>query len=279
MSEKEDSIDWLRSRGVEVETPEDRKEASARQEELKSLKPGDVDTVTIAFVKLPCDDSEQCSETQAVLKSTVNGDQMVQYLKSCFTDGQIDMESLRQTAASKLIGNNIASSAVADKISPETLAAAGGSVEKFRLGSDVFLYLDEVGTLKSLPPNKHAAKLAAKCGFGENIPFFGDIYVCRYKSNVLRNAPFTLNELNEPKWMREAYEYQMKTQKDSGVEGIRMGIDDINTQGGEGKGKLLVREESDVICLGYSWTQTTEDIEVVLPLKDKSVSESARTYS
>ena len=47
----------------------------------------------------------------------------------------------------------------------------------------VYIYLDEVGMLKGLPPNRRASGIAKTCGF-DDAQFFGGVYV--YSTNCLR---------------------------------------------------------------------------------------------
>lgn len=231
----EESIEWLRSRGVEVETPEDRKKEAERLREQKSLKEGDPGTRAVKFVVLPTEHNKACYEEKVVLKDEAKGDQLESFFKQRFVGGSVDVEQLRQTARTNLIGNTEAGDVVADKITPEVIESSGGSTEKFRLGEKEFLYLDGVGALKALAPNKHASALAAKCGFGDEIPFFGEIYVCRYNSVTKRNEDFTLDDLTDEFWAKQAFEYSMQNMRlreDTGA----MSAEEIITKGGQEEG-------------------------------------------
>lgn len=47
----------------------------------------------------------------------------------------------------------------------------------------VYIYLDEVGMLKGLPPNRRASGIAKTCGF-DDAQFFGGFYVCLRKNTI-----------------------------------------------------------------------------------------------
>jgi hypothetical protein len=65
-------------------------------------------------------------------------------------------------------------------------AADDGAVETFALvrpaksnnHTGVYIYLDEVGMLKGLPPNRRASGIAKTCGF-DDAQFFGDVFIGR----------------------------------------------------------------------------------------------------
>ena len=247
MSEEstEDSIEWLRSRGVQVETPEDRKQEAADLRAQKALKEGDPGTRVVKFVVLPTDHNTACYEETVVLRDGAKGDQLEAILKQRFVGGKVDVEQLRQTARNSLIGNSEAGSVVSDKITPDVIESSGGTTEKFRLGEKEFLYLDGVGALKSLAPNKHASVVAAKCGFGEDVPFFGEMYLCRYNAESKRNEDFTLKDLKDEFWAKQAFEYSMQNMRlreDTGAQSAEQ----IITKGGQEEGRMLAIQASCV---------------------------------
>mmetsp|Transcript_13728 Transcript_13728/g.15640 ORF Transcript_13728/g.15640 Transcript_13728/m.15640 type:complete len:175 (+) Transcript_13728:60-584(+) len=171
--DKTDNIEWLRSRGIEVETPDDRKKQENLLSSLKSLQVGDAETTSFSYVYIAADDSVPLQLETAVLPKSLNtGDQLPLLLKEKFSQGSVDETALRKTAEKHFVGNMTAAPELAKKLTPQAIAGQGGSVEVFKLGEEVNLYLDAVGALKQLPRNNRATAFASKCGFGE-VPFFG----------------------------------------------------------------------------------------------------------
>lgn len=255
----EASIAWLREHGVTVETPADRLAEASLSQELSKLSTGAPGTRTFTYVKVPCADGEQMTSEEAVVYADArgNGDQLPRLLKPNFSSGQVDAEALRRSAENHLGSANAAS--VASKVSPASIAAGGGAVETWRLADGVNIYLDEVGSLKQLPLNRRAQRLAAQCGFGE-VPFFGDVFVGRVDgSRGNRNADLPLSALDpgsaDGAWLQTAAHANMARQAAEDPAGHRVGgmtAEELNSQGGEGA--------------GYTWSQTGEEVEVTVAL-------------
>ncbi|KAL9183879.1 hypothetical protein ACHAXT_004735 [Thalassiosira profunda] len=210
---------WLRDRGIQIETPKDRREAEAVLsgsaedrplsivEQVQRLSLGsDGGNDGIKFVYLPHDTSRSMT-TLYLPKRLVDalgpaGDMIPTYIKSFFADGKSIDDTLfkEQAAKQNLIGGDIAqfaSAAAKEKGMPEapdkltsaalTNATAGGSVETFPLvrpsstnkNEGVYIYLDEVGLLKHLPNNQRASALAQQCGYSPAPNFYGDVFVGR----------------------------------------------------------------------------------------------------
>jgi hypothetical protein len=252
--EQAESLQWLRDRGIEVETPEDRSRAREIAASMSKLSAKDVDTSTFTYVHIPADPNVPMSEKTAVVYSDNrgNGDQLLTLLKPCFSSGTVDGDALRRVAESTHLGNE-SSGDVLKKVTPASIASGGGAVETFRLADGVSLYLDAVGALKSAPANPRGAQLASQCGYGD-VPLFGDLYVGR-RSQV-RNESFKLVEMSSNcQWLKEAASENMARQQvESQFRGGGMTADELNERGGEGD--------------GYMWKQTTEEVEVNVPLPD-----------
>jgi hypothetical protein len=151
--------------------------------------------------------------------------------------------------------------------------AAQGSVEKFALVhptasnhfTGVNIYLDEVGMLKRLPLNTRASDYAARAGYNPAPQFYGNVFLGRIKAQpVLQNVSLALGKdtaMDAP-WLLQAtidnLEYQTDLNKITGRNDVQEAVD-----GTEGKEK---NEE------GYTWTQTEEELEVVLPLPFDAIS-------
>ena len=248
------SLQWLRDRGIEVETPEDRTRARAIAASMTKLKSTDQNTRTFTYVHIPADATVQMQEIQGVVYSDARGkgDQLLTILKSCFSTGTVDADALRRVAQSTHLGTQ-ESGEVLSKVTPASIASDGGAVETFRLADGMNLYLDAVSALKSLPPNTRAAQLARQCGYGE-VPLFGDMFVGRLNSDSQRNVSFTLKEMapDQP-WLKEAVKQNLQKQaREAPYRSGGMTADELNAKGGQGE--------------GYSWKQTTEDVEVSVPL-------------
>jgi len=167
-------------------------------------------------------------------------------------------------------------------VSTEALkaVAAQGSVEVFSLVRPVpsnnfvgvNIYLDEVGALKRLRLNKRASELGAKAGFNPAPTFYGDVFVGRITNKpILKNINFQLGIDTSPdaKWlqgaMMENLQYQTEmnslTGKNNEVQPSNDGEDGV------------AKTENDGL---YSWTQTDEEVEIVLPLTKNVVSKDVK---
>ena len=250
--EQEESLQWLRDHGIEVETPEDRKRASAIAASMSKLRATDVDTRTFTYVYIPSDSNAPLKELTGVVYSDVrgNGDQLLTMLKPCFSSGTVDADALRRVAESTHLGNKESGNALS-KVTPASIASGGGAVETFRLADGISLYLDAVSALKSLPANARASQLAARCGYGD-VPLFGDMFIGRL-SNA-RNEPFTMLDMDpDQQWLKDAVAQNLTRQSmESKYRSGGMTADELNEKGGAGE--------------GYSWKQTTDDVEVSVPL-------------
>ena len=184
---------WLKDRGIQIETANDRKQADSVLAGGRDRPPTVVEQVLgqvqslsidehegISFVYLPSDTSKPMSNLRLpsrLAEALGGGDVLPSYVKSFFADGKsIDdnlmQEQLGKQNLHKLTGSSDESMT---KLSSAALSSvtATGSVETFPLVrpsstnhfEGVYIYLDEVGLLKHLPNNSRASKLAAQCGY------------------------------------------------------------------------------------------------------------------
>jgi len=149
----EERLEWLRSRGVLVETSEERKAKEhllkqQQQQALNSSLSGD----QVKFVLIPADSAKDIEQKWMPWNNDVKGvDLLETYLKPVFSaagSSYIDIDMLKKQASNHFGTENIPT------ISDASLrnAAAQGSVESFRLvppmESNKFqminFYLDEV---------------------------------------------------------------------------------------------------------------------------------------
>ena len=178
----------------------------------------------------------------------------------------------------------------AQSLTPQAFADATqqGSVETFALvrpaevnsNAGVYIYLDEIGVLKELKKNPRAAAIAASCGH-VGVSFAGDVYVGRVCTQPvpMRNGDFFIKDLDSSNdWIKTAPEENYKY----GI-GMKEVEAALNSKGNSQQIKLGGFDEGEMPRGAapdgsYSWTQTNDDVEVVVPLqpgtraKDLSVS-------
>lgn len=246
---------------------------------------GSEDIVT--FVKIPADTSKPLEELSFPVSANQTGDALAEHLKPLFGANakNIDMTLFQKQAATQLLSTDAT-------VSPEALAqvAQEGNVETFTLVhalpsnhfTGINIYLDEVGMLKRLPLNTRAGSYAARAGFNPEPQFYGDVYMGRIKVQyamhsihvltccwiwltlypktkpALTNVSFTLGEDTSPEapWLQKAtmenLEYQKQFNEFTGRSELQKAVD-----GTDGVAKAET---------GYEWTQTDEELEVVVPL-------------
>mmetsp|Transcript_9691 Transcript_9691/g.23385 ORF Transcript_9691/g.23385 Transcript_9691/m.23385 type:complete len:289 (+) Transcript_9691:2-868(+) len=211
--------------------------------------------------KFPADESKPYE--LITTKGYVAEDCMLTLLKPMFAGGAIDTETAKKTALAQM-GQDVSTMG----LNHLGDAADGGVVETFALvrpcktndQCGVYIYLDEVGMLKQLPPNPRARSLAAACSF-HGADFFGDVYVGRTKCNPapMRNIDFTLSDMDSSSpWLKRAaaenYDYGL------GMAEIRDSINATNPGGAQqAEDESTVKNED-----GFTWTQSEEDLEIVL---------------
>ena len=124
-------------------------------------------------------------------------------------------------------------------------------------------YLDEAGTLKSLPLNKRASAFATLCGY-ENVQIYGDVYLGRTcMSNEgrgpIRNISFHLFEVDSSaEWLKNIIQLNYQ-------HGIKANMVAMESE----TNKMNGQESKAVDSSGhqYKWSQTedTVDINIILP--------------
>jgi hypothetical protein len=168
----------FRERGIEIELRGDRNKKDAGVHAPKRY---------VKLVKIPHDESVAITEFSMPVESGVVGDQFTTLLRVYFYHGTVDILDAKEAASKQFINHDIS-------ISQKTITklAGEGSVEVFPLAQPndankmckVSFYLDEVGQLKKLEPNKRASHFAELCGF-QNVPLVGDIFVGRVGPNPI----------------------------------------------------------------------------------------------
>jgi len=254
----EERIDWLRSKGIQIDIPGERKAK-------KMINPNDIRIVKC--VRIPCDNKQPLEEVELQVDKTGFGDQLLQALKPSFAvkdTSAFNMDILKETAAKQFGNQDI-------KISDDILASMceNSSVEVFNLDhpcaankyEGVAVYLDEASQLKALPPNKRATQIARECGF-QDVPLAGDVYLGRTamkgKSDaVLTNVDFTLEDVNSNGWMKGAEARNYEAKAASGQ--IDMSGDSLKKVSGDSGGSWDSR--------GLKWTETMDTMDVVFSMR------------
>mmetsp|Transcript_41147 Transcript_41147/g.46759 ORF Transcript_41147/g.46759 Transcript_41147/m.46759 type:complete len:347 (-) Transcript_41147:197-1237(-) len=262
----EDRINYLRERGVLVETPEERR--------LGTKKATINDGEAVSFLFLPHDTSKPMKEVVFRCNSNKgkgDNDELMEYLKPMFTAAanggkDVDLELFRRNRESQ---QTLASSSVPGEVSLETLhkVAEQGNVEKFVLVHPtesnkyvgVNIYLDEAGMLRRLPLNTRATDYAKRAGYNPAPQFYGNVFLGRIQAKpVLRNIDLKMGKDTsfDASWLQQApmdnTSHQMKLNQMTGRNETQAAV--IGTDGTEKKEK------------GYTWTQTEEEIEILLPI-------------
>mmetsp|Transcript_11633 Transcript_11633/g.26901 ORF Transcript_11633/g.26901 Transcript_11633/m.26901 type:complete len:379 (-) Transcript_11633:189-1325(-) len=269
----EERVSYLRQNGVEITDPAEEKE-KARQAAAVAAGGGGV--VAFRYVRIPVNEAEPFEQLEAVLPlgpdgQLPGGDQIPALVKSAFGDRSkgINERVLRDHARTQL-GEAAAS------LTPRALTEAtlDGSVETFALArpaeankyQGVYIYLDEVGVLKQLPPNPRGNALARSCGHQE-AKFHGELYIGRVATRPapMRNADLLLSDLDsDADWLKAApaenFEYnvamqemQAQLQTTGNVQQMNMGGTKELPSGGDDQ---------------LQWTQTAEDVEVVIKVPE-----------
>ena len=115
----------------------------------------------------------------------------------------------------------------ASKLTASSLdkVASQGSVETFPLvhpsstnnNRGVYVYLDEVGMLRRLPPNLRASGFARACGYSPAPSFYGDVFVGRVETKpAIRNVDFVVGEDTDlsAEWVKRAVRENVEWQQE-----------------------------------------------------------------
>jgi len=281
--------EWLKDRGVQIETPSDRRRAEKAssgdsvsildQMIMMRLQDSDADDgsqsheQSIKFVYIPHDDSRPVrtlSVPVAVSRSTP-GDALPGYVKPFFAADRtsIDASLLKEQAMKQFAGGDLAQLAET-KLSAETMnaVAAQGSVETFPLVhpadtnqmTGVYIYLDECGLLKKLPTNRRASQLAEACGYNPAPNFYGDVFVGRVKTQPkLDNIDFVAGVDTDPSsatWIQRAVSENLAWQQEMNKVTGKTGQTQLGQAGTDG---AVAIEDY------FTWTQDDDELEIIVP--------------
>jgi hypothetical protein len=264
----EERLAWLRDRGIQVTTPEERKVSQM----ANVMRQADtVSNAEVSYVLIPADTSKPLQELN-FRPDTLPGDRLVEHLKPAFArEAQsVDIGLLQQQATQTLAASPDTPSTVSDATLRQVASEA--NVETFHLVhasatnqyTDVVIYLDEVGMLKRLSLNTRASKYAYLAGFNPAPQFYGDIFIGRLQRKpTLRHKSFVLGIDTAPDapWLQAAtlenLQRQMELNRMTGRSDTQLAV------AGDGQ----MKQED-----GFSWVQTEEELEVVIPLPVKTQS-------
>eukprot|EP00934_Nitzschia_sp_Nitz4_P004854 Nitzschia sp. Nitz4//scaffold351_size16537//459//7245//NITZ4_008851-RA/size16537-augustus-gene-0.0-mRNA-1//1//CDS//3329548881//4844//frame0 len=276
--------DWLRSRGIQIETPEDRRDASKENSVLNALAAVSIqgenvdgnDDDSIPFVLIPQDDNKsiQTLKLPRSLAQDSVGDALPDFCKPYFADNKsIDATLLSEQATKQFAGGDLQGLSKTNiSASAMNAVAAQGSVETFPLVhpadtnnfQGVYIYLDEVGLLKKLPLNRRASAIAEACGYSPAPQFFGDVFVGRVQTKPrLSNVPFEAGVDTDrgAAWMQRAVAENLAWQQEMNRVSGKSGQTQPSAIGTEGKAAV---EDS------FEWTQEDDEVELSVSLTSDS---------
>lgn len=275
---------FIQQKGVQVETTEERKRkqviaAMNQADALHQQQSQSSDNDEVLYVMIPTDTSKPLQQLSFRPDKSVSGDALVQHLQSAFTvkdDETIDIDLLRQQQQSQQT-TLLASATELPTVSDTTLRKVSeqASVETFTLVqpaptnqyTSIVFYLDEVGMMKRLPLNTRASDYCSLAGYNPAPIFYGTIYIGRIQQKPrIRNISFRLGPDTsfDALWLRSAMseniQHQLEMNKHTGNDNNHR---QVGVAGSDGN----VQIEDD-----YSWTQTEQEIEVVVLLPIDAIS-------
>ncbi|CAJ1936273.1 unnamed protein product [Cylindrotheca closterium] len=264
----EERMQWLRDRGILIETPEERKwQSEAEATKSSSSAP----TETVSYVLVPADSNLPMQELTFESSQDVGGDGLLEHVKPTFAKDskKVDLSLLQQPSPMQM------GSSSPGNVSEDALkkVAQDGQVEIFNLvhptPSNKFvginIYLDEIGLLKRLPLNNRASDFARDVGYNPPPQFYGDVFLGRVHRRgaiLIRNISFVLNDtIPNADWLQQGatqnLEYQMEMNQITGRQETQTEV--------AGSNGVASQE------VGYTWTQTEEEVEVVAPLPNADI--------
>jgi len=209
------------------------------------------------YLLIPCDDSTPVRELTIDAEQDKGDADLKSHLTTHFSEGTVDPK-----AVEKQLGglSNAMDLSVLEQGTVETFPLTRPSASNGM--SSVNFYLDECGVLKNQPRNARASQLAVECG--HNAPFHGDIFVAREVTGASgRNlVDFRMEDMSSSAaWMKSAaqanYEHHLATKK-------------MHDQMGDSFQHVNLSDHGDNLTGGsfdnYSWTQSTEEVEVRVPI-------------
>jgi CS domain len=231
---------------------------------------------SIGFVMIPCDSSKPMRQIflPPSYSNESAGDRLPDFVKPYFADRRTVDVSLMKEQAQKTIASSskqIQSLDTQDNISAANLNAIAtqGSVETFPLVrpassnnyQGIYLYMDELGMLKKLPPNPRATAMAQECGWPPQ-KFYGDVFVSRVQTKPrLENVSFLLGrdtDRSTALWMQRAPHENREWHETAKAIAERTKNDFSEKK----------EEETTAKCddeIAMTWEQNEEELEIRIP--------------
>ena len=231
---------YLRERGVEVETSEDRQQ---KKEVVPLRGAGE-----FVYLKLPHTPTESVSRLHGPVSK---GDSLLTLLKPVFADKTLmDKRAVERETTdrlSKMLSQHSVEAPSFDTL--HALASEEGHVEAYPLARDsssgrhVSLYIDGIGALRERPRNARAEQLCAACGL-HGLQIRGDAYVGRTQAGPqgLRNVDFYESELDP------SSDWCVASLRSHHAQSQAMRPVDVKSGSGE----------------NYKWSQTDDEVEIIV---------------
>eukprot|EP00746_Dinoflagellata_sp_MGD_P027448 gnl/MRDRNA2_/MRDRNA2_16480_c0_seq1.p1 gnl/MRDRNA2_/MRDRNA2_16480_c0~~gnl/MRDRNA2_/MRDRNA2_16480_c0_seq1.p1 ORF type:complete len:430 (+),score=67.08 gnl/MRDRNA2_/MRDRNA2_16480_c0_seq1:154-1443(+) len=249
-STKEDDEE-LKKMGIDVETPEDRVRRREEISALNNIEVGMPGTRSFKYVCIPADDNLPISEQTGTVYADQEGDKLPLILASTFAAGDLDPQAVKQANVMAMSQQKLTPNVTLPTLTEEVIRNYGGSAEKITLSRAVTMYIDEIGTMKRLPPNSRAAALASRCGYGEGLPLHGDVFVGRIDKDTKQNVDFTFDDMAwDAPWINRAVAENMEDQEGKSIQKTGKTAQELATAGGDGD--------------GYTWRQTKDAVDIVV---------------
>lgn len=273
----ESRLQYLKDHGVLVETNEERAQkadavsGSPLLAQLRISKHEPASPTDTLFTLIPHDTSSPFRSLSLTSSTPFppSVDAIPEYVRPYFADSNsIDIDLLQSQATKQFASGNMKDLASTNiSASAMNRVAAAGSVETFPLVhpadtndyTGVYIYLDEVGLLKKLPPNKRATAIALECGYNPPPNFYGDVFIGRCGTKPsMRNVDFVAGKdtAGGSEWMKKAVGENLAWQQAmNGITGKKG-----SQPGNPGE------DGAAVVTDNYSWTQNDEEVEITFNL-------------
>jgi len=240
------------------------------------------------FVLIPCDRVEPMRELMHAKNTTLEDDDLREVLKlhfarikplnATYQDDYKEAVKAQFVEQQKKSGDN-------NEIDDETITrfAKNISVDTYPLTIPtkeypyaISIYCDAKAQAKSLPLNPRACGLAAACG-AKNQQFRGDLFVSRYFDDDEQwlRQDFRLNDCNsQAEWIIRASSTRPSNNSSSLSDMYKQLTSDTDDQK-KGEPISIDARQMEIDAMnsqhdehGFSWTQTSEDLEIRIPLPE-----------
>eukprot|EP00930_Biecheleria_cincta_P002845 TRINITY_DN103824_c0_g1_i1.p1 TRINITY_DN103824_c0_g1~~TRINITY_DN103824_c0_g1_i1.p1 ORF type:complete len:303 (+),score=52.82 TRINITY_DN103824_c0_g1_i1:40-948(+) len=224
---------------------------------------GYAESAAFTYVLIPADESVPFRELTGSAEPL--GDTLTELLKKDFAGGSLtDVDALRAEYGDVVDNKMSDLQAVANRGAVEVLPLVRPSKTTLpRPNTGTYLYMDEMGALKSRPPNRRASELARQCGIDLEHPLPGDVFIGRVTADEgPRSVSFAMHELDSASpWIQQA------PSENAVYSGALKDFQEVVKEKQVGA-KTADEQEAENIQRGWRWTQSDEDIEVTVVLPE-----------